>query len=186
MYLIVGIGNIGKEYDNTRHNVGFKVIDNYASRNNIKMNSKKFNASFGEGRINDERIILIKPLTYVNLSGIPIAKFVDFFNIELKKILIICDDVNLPLGAIRLRKKGSAGGHNGLKNIILNLATFEFSRLKLGVGAATNDLISHVLGRFNEEELKIIEKSIELSREIIDCFIIEGIDSAMNKFNGIN
>ena len=186
MFLIIGIGNVGKEYDNTRHNIGFKVIDNYAGKNNINMNNKKFNASFGEVRMNGDRIIFIKPLTYVNLSGESIIKFIEYFNIEIEKILVICDDVNLPLGTVRLRKKGSAGGHNGLKNIIFNLATFEFPRLKLGVGAATNDLVSHVLGRFNEDEFKVIKKSIELSEEIIDCFIKEGIDSAMNKFNGIN
>lgn len=186
MYLIVGLGNVGKEYDNTRHNIGFKVIDHYAKQKNINMSSKKFNAFYGEERINGEKIILIKPLTFMNLSGESIIKFIDFFNIELSKILIICDDVNLPLGVLRVRKKGSAGGHNGLKNIILNLATFEFSRLKLGVGAAANDLIAHVLGRFHEEELKVIQKSIELSEEVIDCFIKEGIDSCMNRFNGIN
>ncbi|MCL2321031.1 MAG: aminoacyl-tRNA hydrolase [Oscillospiraceae bacterium] len=186
MYLITGLGNIGKEYENTRHNAGFMVIDHYAGVKGISMKNKKFNGSYGECRIGDEKVIILKPLTFMNLSGESIVKFVDYYNIELDKILIICDDVNLPLGTLRIKRKGSAGGHNGLKNIILNLATFEFSRLKLGVGTGTRDLISHVLGKFNEEEMTMMKKSIELSCEAIDCFINEGIDHAMNRFNGIN
>ena len=186
MYLITGLGNIGKEYENTRHNVGFMVIDHYASVKDISMKNKKFNGSYGESIIGGEKVIFLKPLTFMNLSGESIVKFVDYYNIQLDKILIICDDINLPLGTLRIRRKGSAGGHNGLKNIILNLATFEFSRLKIGVGAGAHDLISHVLGKFNEEEMGAIKKSIEISCEAIDCFIKEGIDHAMNRFNGIN
>ncbi len=186
MYLIIGLGNSGKEYDNTRHNVGFLTIDHYANLKGISMKNKKFNGLYGEGRINDEKIILLKPLTFMNLSGESIVKFVDYFNIDLEKILIIYDDVSLPLGSIRIRKKGTAGGHNGIKNIILNLATFEFPRLKLGVGEGSHGLISHVLGKFNKDEFEIIRKSIEISCEVIDCFIKEGIDYAMNRFNGTN
>ncbi len=185
MYLIAGLGNTGKEYEKTRHNVGFIAIDNFANLNNIEIRSKKFNGAYGEGNINGEKVILLKPLTYMNLSGESIVKFIDFFNIDISKMLIICDDVNLPLGTIRLKKKGSAGGHNGLKNIILNLATFEFSRLKIGIGSPTFDIISHVLGKFNKDEIEEIKKVIELSQKAIDCFIKEGIDSAMNRFNGI-
>ncbi|SHK04565.1 peptidyl-tRNA hydrolase [Clostridium cavendishii DSM 21758] len=186
MFLIVGLGNPGKEYENTRHNIGFEVIDYLASKYNIDINREKFKGVYGDGYIGGEKVILLKPTTYMNLSGESIREIKNFYKIENEEIIIIYDDISLDVGKLRIRAKGSAGGHNGIKSIISNLNSDVFPRIKVGVGAPEHDLVSHVLGKFTKEENEILEKSIKASVDAIEVIIKEELQSAMNKFNGFS
>ena len=152
MFLIVGLGNPGREYDGTRHNIGFEAIDYISSKNNIDINKSKFKVMFGEGFIKGQKVILLKPTTYMNLSGESIREVINFYKIDNNKIIVIYDDISLEIGKLRIREKGSAGGHNGIKSIIANMGTDVFPRIKIGVGQPKGDLVSHVLGRFNKDE----------------------------------
>lgn len=184
MKLIVGLGNPGKEYQKTRHNIGFMTIDNYLKENNLELNKTKFNGKYTETNIKGEKVIFLEPQKYMNLSGEVIRDFVKFYKIEVKDILIINDDLDMECGKIRLREKGSSGGHNGLKNIELHLNTNEYKRLKIGVG--NNKMIDtkdYVLGKFSEEEFEKIEKSIKLSKNIIDDFIDGDFTALMSNYN---
>lgn len=187
MKLVVGLGNIGQQYKNTRHNVGFNVIDLFAEKFNITVNKNKHKAIYGESILYGQKVIIAKPLTYMNLSGESVAEFMNFYkDLELHDILILCDDINLSVGNIKIKKKGSSGGQNGLKNIIRHLSTEEFPRLKIGVGSKPKDynLADYVLSKFLDDELAEMKKSIATSVEAIDFFIKENsIDNAMNKFN---
>lgn len=183
MYLIVGLGNPGCEYENTRHNIGFDVIDYIAKENNININKEKFKGNYGDGFINGEKVILLKPLTYMNLSGESIREISNFYKIDNKNIIVIYDDISLDVGRMRIRPKGSAGGHNGIKSIIANLGTEEFPRIKVGVGQPKGNLVSHVLGKFSKEERDILEKVIEASEKAALCIMDKGANDAMNKFN---
>ena len=159
MKMIVGLGNPGDEYKNTRHNIGFMAIDNYVEKNNLKL-SKKFNGLYCKV-LNSESFILLKPLSFMNLSGTVVRKFADYYKIKPEDILIIQDDLDLPLGKIKLKYKGSSGGHNGIKNIIENLNTEEFPRLKIGVSNNKNiSTKDYVLGKFSKNEEQIINRDI--------------------------
>lgn len=185
MYLIAGLGNIGDEYKNTRHNVGFDVIDILSKRYNISFNRIKFKGEFGEGFINNEKCILLKPRTYMNLSGEAVAEAVSFYKIPNNNIIVIHDDISLECGKLRVRTKGSAGGHNGIKSIISCISSEEFIRIKVGVGSPKKtDLVSHVLGRFSGEDAEIMPKMFEAASDCIEFIIKNGSESAMNKFNG--
>ena len=186
MYLIVGLGNPGKEYDGTRHNIGFEAINYIANKYNIELNRIKFKGVFGEGFINNEKIILLKPTTYMNLSGESIREVINFYKIHTDNIIILYDDISLDVGRMRIREKGSAGGHNGIKSIISNLGTDVFPRIKIGVGGAKGSLVSHVLGRFSQEELTVLTKTISATEEAVEMMIIKSIKDAMNKYNGFN
>ena len=144
MFLIVGLGNPGREYNNTRHNIGFDAIDVIADKYNIEVSRIKFKGVYGEGIVNGEKVILLKPTTYMNLSGESVREVMDFYKLSEEDILIIYDDVSLDVGRIRIREKGSAGGHNGIKSIIANIGTDVFSRIKVGVGKPQGDLVKHV------------------------------------------
>lgn len=184
MFLIVGLGNPGKEYEDTRHNIGFKVVDNIAKEYNIDVNRQKFKGTYGEGFINGEKVMLLKPTTYMNLSGESVREVVDFYNIENHKILIIYDDISLDVGKLRIREKGSAGGHNGIKSIIAHLGSDVFPRIKVGVGQPNSDLVKHVLGRFTKEEMTILDESIEAATKATAEIIKNDVKTAMNQFNG--
>ena len=187
MYLVAGLGNPGKEYDMTRHNIGFHTIDYIADKLGVKIKKLKYKAIYGECDINGEKVLLVKPLTYMNLSGESISEFVKFFKIPTENVIIISDDIALETGRIRIRKKGSAGGHNGLKNIIYMLNSENFNRIRIGVGAPTHpdyDLKDFVLGRFTKDEIPVLEESIIKSYNAVEEIIKRGADSAMNKFNG--
>ena len=187
MYLVAGLGNPGKEYDMTRHNIGFHTIDYIADKLGVKIKKLKYKAIYGECDINGEKVLLVKPQTYMNLSGESISEFVKFFKIPTENVIIISDDIALETGRIRIRKKGSAGGHNGLKNIIYMLNSENFNRIRIGVGAPTHpdyDLKDFVLGRFTKEEIPVLEESIIKSYKAVVEIIKRGADSAMNKFNG--
>jgi PTH1 family peptidyl-tRNA hydrolase len=184
MFLIVGLGNPGREYEDTRHNIGFKVVDNIAKEYNIEINRQKFKGIYGEGFINGQKVILLKPTTYMNLSGESVREVVDFYNLNNDEILVIYDDISLEVGKLRIREKGSAGGHNGIKSIIAHLNSDVFSRIKVGVGQPNDDLIKHVLGRFTKEEMVILSESIEASTRATTEIIKSDVKTAMNQFNG--
>ena len=181
MKLIVGLGNPGKEYDKTRHNVGFMVIDNYLDSVNW---SNKFNALYCEKVINGEKIIFVKPLTYMNNSGNAVGEFVRYFNIDSKDILVIQDDLDLNVGDYKLKMHSSSGGHNGIKSIIASLGNQDFPRLKVGIGSVKKDeVIDYVLGKFSKSELEVLNELFNTFDKIINSFINEGIDKTMNVYN---
>ena len=184
MKLIVGLGNPGKEYFNTRHNVGFSLIDYIASLRNLSFDKEKFNAKFLEYNYNGEKIIFIKPLSYMNLSGSVVKKFVDFYKISLNDVLIIQDDLDMPFGKVKFVFNSSSGGHNGIKDIEKNLGSKEYIRLKIGISNDKMiDTIDYVLGKFNAEELKILEKVYEKLGNVVDDFCNLSLDHLMNKYN---
>lgn len=187
MYIIAGLGNPGKNYEGTRHNIGFDTLDVIASKNNIKFNKTKFRADFGEGIIGGEKVILVKPQTFMNLSGESIRPLRDFYKVPDENIIIIYDDISLPLGKLRLRGKGSAGGHNGMKSIIYQLNTDIFPRIKIGVGAPPHedfDLADYVLGKFGKDEIEILTKTVDKVNDAVESIIRNGVEKTMSKFNG--
>ncbi len=184
MFLIVGLGNPGSQYEDTRHNIGFKVIDNIAKEYNIEINRQKFKGMCGEGFINGEKVILLKPTTYMNLSGESIREVVDFYKISNEDVLVIYDDISLDVGRLRIREKGSAGGHNGIKSIIAHLGTDIFPRIKVGVGQPNVDLVNYVLGKFTKEEMEVLSESIDASTKAAKEIISGDVKTAMNIYNG--
>lgn len=185
MKLIIGLGNPGRKYANTKHNVGFEAIDALAQTYNISVNKSKFQAFFGEGFIGHHKVILIKPQTYMNLSGESVQPFVSWYKMSPEDILIIYDDVSLDPGILRIRQKGSAGGHNGIKSIIQHLGTSEFQRIKIGIGKKPQgwDLADYVMSRFTNPEMKIIEEAMKDVTGATQMIIEKGIQDAMNKYN---
>ena len=186
MYIIAGLGNPEKKYDNTRHNIGFRIIDALADRHGIQFDINKHKGLCAKGVIEGEKVILVKPLTYMNLSGECIRAVCDFYKVEPEQVIILFDDISLDVGKLRIRKKGSAGGHNGIKSIIAHLGSDNFPRLKFGVGdkPAGGDLVDHVLGRFSKEDEDKAASGIEKACDAVECMISQGIDAAMNKYNG--
>ena len=184
MYLIAGLGNPGREYEKTRHNVGFTAIDYLAYDANINVSKIKFKGIYGDGLIAGEKCILLKPQTYMNLSGESIREACEYFKIDPSKIIILYDDVDIEPGKIRIRPKGSAGGHNGMKSIIYQLQNDEFIRVRFGVGKAEHDMVNHVLGKFSEEDGVKVSDAIRNLPEIVSLIITKGVADAMNKFNG--
>lgn len=182
--LIVGLGNPGKEYEKTRHNVGFMIIDDFAKSLSKNFDRQKFYGLYTEYIHNDDKIILLKPQKYMNLSGEVVRDFMHYFDIKVEDILIISDDVNLPVGKIRLRRKGSSGGHNGLKNIELHLSTNEYKRLRIGVSNDTKiDMKNFVLSKFSENDINLIKDKYEDTRYIINHIFDEQIELLMSKYN---
>ena len=180
MYLIVGLGNPGKEYAGTRHNIGFEAVDYIADKYNIELNRIKFKGIFGEGMINGKKVILLKPTTYMNLSGESIREVVNFYKISNEDIIVIYDDISLEVGRLSIREKGSHGGHNGIKSIIANLSTDVFPRVKIGVGGPKGDLVSHVLGKFSNSEIEILRETIIATSEAVSTMITKDTNEAMN------
>lgn len=184
MKLIVGLGNPGNEYTNTRHNIGFRCIDEVAKNYNVSIDSSKFNGLYTQINFNGEKVILLKPQKYMNLSGEVVRDFVNFFKIDVQDILIICDDLDTSVGTYRLRYKGSSGGHNGLKNVELHLSTSEYKRIKVGISNNKNmDTKDYVLGKFSKEENDLLEPIIKIMPSIINDYLILPFDNLMNKYN---
>ncbi|MGE5328757.1 MAG: aminoacyl-tRNA hydrolase [Deltaproteobacteria bacterium] len=186
MYIIVGLGNPGKVYENTRHNVGFKAVDLLEDRLNINVSKKKFNALIGEGSFAGEKVTLIKPQTYMNLSGETIIQALNWYKISLSNLLIIYDDVDLDVGNIRIRERGSAGTHNGMRSIVNCVGTEDFPRIRVGIGKPPNadyDLADYVLSKFSQGEDKDIKTAIENTADASLAIIQKGITFAMNKYN---
>ena len=185
MYLIVGLGNPTKTYEGTRHNVGFDMIDVLGNKFGIDVTTKKHKALIGKGIIEGMRVILAKPQTYMNLSGEAVREIIDFYKIEPENIIVIYDDISLDVGRLRIRKKGSAGGHNGIKSIIQHLGGDVFPRIKMGVGEKPKgyDLADYVLGHFKKEERIIMDDSIVTASKAIELMVIDEIGEAMNLYN---
>lgn len=184
MKLIVGLGNPGKEYEKTRHNIGFRVVDNFLKNKNILSYKEKFGGLYYESIIENEKIIFLKPQKYINLSGQVIKQYIDFFKIDIKDILIIHDDLDTPCGSIKLRTSGGSGGHNGLKDIENNLHTKEYKRIKIGISNnKTVNTKDYVLGKFNSDDEKIIKSIIEKTMLIIDDYFNLTFENLMNKYN---
>ena len=186
MYIIVGLGNPGDKYEKTRHNIGFDTVDALAEKYNISITEKKHKALCGSGVIEGVKVILAKPQTYMKLSGESIAEIVNFYKLDPEsEMLIIFDDISLAPGNIRVRKKGSAGGHNGIKSIISSVGTSNFMRIKVGVGEKPQgwDLADHVLGRFSSGDRKLVDEAIEFAADAVEKIITDGPDAAMNEYN---
>lgn len=185
MYLIVGLGNPERDYANTRHNMGFDVINEITKITGIKVLKSKFDALYGMGEIQGKKVILVKPQTYMNLSGESLIKFKKFYKISNKNIIVIYDDIDLKIGDIRLKPKGSSGTHNGMKSVIENLRTEDFIRVRVGIGAPENkeDMINYVIGAIPKREKEVLGKSVEKAAQSVIEVLENGIDIAMNKFN---
>ena len=186
MYIIAGLGNPEKKYMNTRHNIGFDVIDAIAEKNDIVLGEKKHKAVIGKGIAAGQKVVLVKPLTYMNLSGESIRSVIDFYKVDEKsELIVISDDVSLDMGQIRMRKRGSDGGHNGLKKIIMHLGHDEFIRVRMGVGEKPPqmDLADYVLGHFSAQEREVMNESARTAVLAIETMMVEGPDAAMNKYN---
>lgn len=189
MFIIAGLGNPSKEYNKTRHNAGFDTIDHLAGKYGITIGEKKHKALLGKGIIAGEKVVLLKPQTFMNLSGESIRAALDFYKAdETTQLIVIYDDISLPPGQLRIRKKGSAGGHNGIKNIIAQLGHDHFIRIKIGVGEkpAGYDLAAYVLGRFSAEEREIMEAAFERAAGAVEVILSQGPDAAMNLYNQKN
>lgn len=187
MYIIVGLGNPERKYDNTRHNVGFITLDKIADKYNIDINERKFKAVIGKGVIDGQKVVLVKPLTYMNLSGESVREVVDFYKVDPQtEVCIIYDDTSMDVGKIRIRKKGSAGGHNGIKSIIAHLGSDTFVRVKVGIGEkpAMFDLADYVLGHFTDNERKVIDETADKVSDAMKLLVWGEPDEAMNRFNG--
>ena len=184
MKLVVGLGNIGKEYENTRHNMGFMLVDRYLKYRNINDKFKeKFNAMYIETTINNEKVMFIKPMTYMNNSGLAVNAFSNFYKISSDDILVISDDLDLDLGKFRLRSNGSSGGHNGLKNIISNLGTDKFKRLRVGISNDKEDVTNYVLSKFSKKELNEIDNLFDILVKVIDDYFVMDFTSLMSEYN---
>ena len=185
MYLIVGLGNPENEYKNTRHNMGFDTINILADKNNIQMNKNKFDAICGDGVIGGEKVILVKPQTYMNLSGKSVVQFVNFYKIDIEKVIVIYDDMDVELGKIKIRQKGGAGSHNGMKSLLSELNSEDFPRIRVGIGKPKfeHDMINYVIGSIPEEEKNILKESTAKASEAVWEILKMGINNAMNKFN---
>ena len=185
MYLIAGLGNPENEYAHTRHNMGFDTINNIAKNNNININKTKFKALYETGIIQGKKVILLKPQTYMNSSGISIKEVVDFYNIKPEEIIIIYDDIDIEKGKIKLRKKGGPGSHNGMKSVIQELQSTDFIRIRVGIGQPEfkKDMINYVIGNVPDEEQKVLQEGTQKAAEAVEEILRNGIDIAMNKFN---
>ena len=185
-WLLVCLGNPGKEYANTRHNIGFLAADALEKRTGVKFNKLKYRALTGEVTLGGQRVLVVKPQTYMNLSGEAVKLAGGFYKIPPERILVLYDDVSLPLGKLRIRASGSAGGHNGIKNIIAHLGTDAFPRIKVGVGApegADRDLVDWVIGNFTQSQRKVVDEAIDRALDAAECVIAHGVSEAQNRFN---
>ena len=185
-WLVVCLGNPGKQYENTRHNIGFMTADELERREGVKVNKLKYRALIGEMKIGGERVLVMKPQTYMNLSGEAVKLAGAFYRIPPERVIVISDDVSLPLGKLRIRANGSAGGHNGLKNIIAHLGTDAFPRIKIGIGAPNHpehEMVDWVIGNFTPAEKKVVAEAVGRAADAITCLIEKGVSEAQNKFN---
>ena len=184
MKLIVGLGNPGSQYRQSRHNLGFEVVNLLERQWSIDVNRRKFQGRFGGGMVGGQQIVLLKPETFMNRSGGSVVEAVAFYKLPLSDVLVVLDDMDLELGQLRLRPAGSAGGHNGLKDIIARLGNDDFARLRIGIGTAPGDAaVNHVLGSFSSEEMPAVEAACRRAVEAVECWAQWGIDQAMNRYN---
>ena len=186
-FMIVGLGNPGKQYENTRHNAGFLAVDTIAQKHHTDIKRIKFKGLVGECSLGGKKALLLKPSTFMNLSGQSVREAMQFYKLPPEKVLVIFDDINLEPGKLRIRRKGSDGGHNGMKNIIYLSGSDQFPRIKLGVGKKPHpdyDLADWVLGKFQGEDKKAIDQAVKRAADAVECILAEGIDRGMSRFNG--
>jgi PTH1 family peptidyl-tRNA hydrolase len=184
MKIVVGLGNPGRNYAGTRHNVGFAVVDSLAAGPAVGRPQSRFQAQVAEFVEGSEKVLLVKPKTFMNLSGRPVRQAVDFYNLALADLLVVCDDFNLPLGKLRVRARGTHGGHNGLRDIQNHLGTTEYARLRVGVGAPQpEEAVDHVLGRFRPSERPVIDEAVALAAQAVLVWVTRGVGACMNEYN---
>jgi len=183
MKVIVGLGNPGPRYKDTRHNVGFEALEELARRHPVQREESRFDAIIAHFQINQEKVCLLKPLTYMNLSGRAVRAFVSYYKIDLQDLIVIYDDMDLPVGSLRIRSKGGTGGHRGMNSLVENLGTQDFARIRIGIGRPPGEAVDWVLGRFSPEEKPLIQKAISRAADAVECWLNHGIDKAMNEYN---
>ena len=184
MYVIAGLGNPGRQYEKTRHNMGFMVADVFAAAHDIDVRRIKHKALVGEGRVGGEKVLVVKPQTYMNLSGESLREVMNYYDVPMENLIVVYDDMDLETGTLRIRKKGSSGSHNGMKSVIYQLQSDEFPRVRIGIGAPdAYDWKDYVTGQVTEKEAEILADTIKAAAEALECIIIDGIDIAMNRFN---
>lgn len=183
MKVIVGLGNPGRKYSETRHNIGFKVLEELARRHGVQKEESRFDAIIGHISLNGHKVLLVKPLTYMNLSGKAVQPLLHWYKAELSNLIVVYDDMDLPVGTLRLRAEGGSGGHKGLTNIIERLASREFARLRLGIGRPDGEAIDWVLGTFGPEEKEIVAEMVTRAADALECWNAQGIVKAMNEYN---
>lgn len=186
MYVVVGLGNPGRKYENTRHNIGFELIDYIAGERGLKVEKMKHKALLGEFLYEGQKIVLVKPQTYMNLSGDAVTSIVRFYGLDLEHLIVVYDDIDIPLGSVRIRKSGSAGSHNGMRDIIYKLRDDSFPRIRIGVGKPENkqmDLKNFVLSGYSKEEVPLMEEAVINTYKAILTMVEENIDTAMNRYN---
>lgn len=186
MYLVVGLGNPGREYDGTRHNVGFEAIEYLGEKLNFDVSKIKFKGKIGEKNVSGERVVFLKPSTYMNLSGESVFAAAAFYKIPIQNVIVIYDDVAIEPGRIRIREKGSAGGHNGMKSIISQFGSEEFPRIRIGIGSPKGNMVAHVLGGFMQDEKESMIKAIMAAGDAAVEIITNGVQSSMNKYNSFH
>jgi PTH1 family peptidyl-tRNA hydrolase len=183
MKVVVGLGNPGGKYDGTRHNVGFAVVDGLAEAPGAGRFQSRFGAQVAELNEGGHKVLLVKPESFMNLSGRPVRQFLDYYQVPISDLLVVCDDINLPLGKLRVRAQGTHGGHNGLRNIQEHLGTTEYSRLRIGVDSPREGAVDHVLGRFKPSERPVIEDAIGLAAQAVAVWVNQGVEACMNRYN---
>ena len=184
MYVIAGLGNPGRQYEKTRHNMGFLVVDEFAAAHGIDVRRIKHKALIGEGRIAGEKILLVKPQTYMNLSGESLREVMAYYDVPMENLIVVYDDMDLETGTLRIRKKGSSGSHNGMKSVIYQLQSDEFPRIRIGIGSTSGDeWKDYVTGQVTEKEAEILAETIRNAAAALECILTDGIDIAMNRFN---
>jgi PTH1 family peptidyl-tRNA hydrolase len=183
MKVVVGLGNPGRNYEGTRHNVGYAVIDSLAAGPRCGRFQSRFQAQTAELTEDTEKVLLVKPETYMNLSGRSVRQVMDFYQLPLTELLVVCDDINLPLGKLRVRARGTHGGHNGLRNIQEHLGSTEYARLRIGVDAPQDDAVDHVLGRFRPGERAVIEDAVQTAAQAVIVWVTRGTQACMNQYN---
>jgi PTH1 family peptidyl-tRNA hydrolase len=183
MKVVVGLGNPGRNYEGTRHNVGYAVIDSLAAGPRCGRFQSRFQAQIAELTEDTEKVLLVKPETYMNLSGHSVRQVMDFYQLPLTELLVVCDDINLPLGKLRVRARGTHGGHNGLRNIQEHLGSTEYTRLRIGVDAPQDDAVDHVLGRFRPGERAVIEDAVQTAAQAVIVWVTRGTQACMNQYN---
>ena len=184
MYVIAGLGNPGRQYEKTRHNMGFLVADEFAAAHGIDVRKIKHKALVGEGRIGGEKVLIVKPQTYMNLSGESLREVMNYYDVPMENLIVIYDDMDLQIGTLRIRKKGSSGSHNGMKSVIYQLQNDEFPRIRIGIGTPpAEDWKDYVTGQVTDKEAPVLAEAVKEAAAALECIITDGIDIAMNRFN---
>lgn len=184
MFVIAGLGNPGLKYKNTRHNAGLRALDALAKRYGVRLKATKFDAQAGQGMIGNEKVLLVRPTTFMNNSGYAVDGLLNYYNVDLGKLIVLYDDIDIPFGTLRIREKGSAGTHNGMRSILSYTGSGDFPRIRIGIGKPEHNLIGHVLGKFEKEKRDEAEALFERAADACACIVQEGIAAAQAKFNG--